>query len=156
MEAKNVAVQAAREFLGQARELQAGIANKRHRIEMLRNMATSTTGTMSDMPRSDSPNLQRMETVLCKAADLEMEVAGDMARLVEAKQEITAAIGELSEYREQEVLYYRYVECMPWAAIATECGYHRRTIMKRHEDGVVHLAMALEKTGHIKGTSMAL
>ena len=151
-----MAMEAAREFLGRARELRREIENKQRRIQTLRDMATSTTGKMSDMPRGDSPNLQRMETVLLKAADLEMEVAGDMARLDEIKQEITAAIGELTDYREQEVLYYRYVECMPWAAIATECGYHRRTIMKRHEDGVVNLAVALEKTGHIKGTSMAL
>ena len=156
MEANTVAMEAAREFLGRARELRREIDNKQRRIQTLRDMATSTTGTMSDMPRSDSPNLQRMETVLLKAADLEMEVAGDMARLDEIKQEITAAISELTEYREQEVLYYRYVECMPWAAIATECGYHRRTIMKRHEDGIAHVAVALEKTGHIKGTPMAL
>ena len=156
MEANTVAMEAAREFLGRARELRREIENKQRRIQTLRDMATSTTGKMSDMPRSDSPNLQRMETVLLKAADLEMEVAGDMARLDEIKQEITAAIGELTDYREQEVLYYRYVECKPWAAIATECGYHRRTIMKRHEDGIAHVAVALEKTGHIKGTSMAL
>ena len=135
-----MAMEAAREFLGRARELRREIENKQRRIQTLRDMATSTTGKMSDMPRGDSPNLQRMETVLLKAADLEMEVAGDMARLDDIKQEITAAISELTEYREQEVLYFRYVECMSWPGIMAECGFSRRTILRRNREGIEHLA----------------
>lgn len=147
MEANTVAMEAAREFLGRARELRREIENKQRRIQTLRDMATSATGTMSDMPRSDSPNLQRMETVLLKAADLEMEVAGDMARLDEIKQEITAAVCEMPDYREQQALYFRYVDCLPWAEISTQTGFHRRTLMKWHESGMVHFgAMMHEKT----------
>ena len=79
MDAKIVAMKTAQEFLSRALTLQREIENKKRRIQTLRDMATSTTGTMSDMPRSDSPNLQRMETVLCKAADLEFEVDVDKA-----------------------------------------------------------------------------
>lgn len=150
-----MAMEAAREFLGRARALRREIENKERQIQALRDMATSTTGTMSDMSRSDSPNLQRMETVLLKAADLETEVAEDMARLDEIKQEITVAIVELTDYREQEILHCRYVACMAWDAIASEYGYHRRTVMKRHEKGIEHMAAKLEKRahrGHIKGT----
>ena len=152
MEANTVAMEAAREFLGRARALRREIENKKRRILTLREMATSTTGTMSDMPRSDSPNLQRMETVLLKAADLETEVAGDMARLDEIKQEITEAISELTEYREQEVLYYRYVECMSWPGIMAECGFGRRTILRRNQEGIEHLAAM---RAEFRGTPMA-
>ena len=57
-----------------------------------------------------------------------------------AKEEITAAICGLDDFREQQVLFGRYVECQSWAAIACECGYHRRTIMKQHRAGLAHLA----------------
>ena len=143
----NAAVRNTEEFLGRVRKLRNGIENKMLRIETLRDMATSTTAAVSDMPRSDSPNLQRMETVLLKAADLEMEVAGDMARLDEIKQEITAAVCEIPDYREQQALYFRYVDCLPWAEISTQTGFHRRTLMKWHESGMVHFgAMMHEKT----------
>ena len=106
----NAAVRNTEEFLGRVRKLRNGIENKMLRIETLRDMATSTTAAVSDMPRSDSPNLQRMETVLCKVADLESEIAQDRAAMETAKAEITAALSELEDYREQQALYGRYVE----------------------------------------------
>ena len=141
-----MAMEAAREFLGRARSLQREIENKERRIQTLRDMAESTTGKMSDMPRSDSPNLQRMETVLCKAADLEMEMTEDQARLDGIKEEITAAIGELTDYREQEVLFHRYVKCLSWAQVFSECGYSERSVFRFHDSAVERIAAYLRET----------
>lgn len=140
----NAAVRNAEEFLGRVRKLRNGIENKMLRIETLRDMATSTTAAVSDMPRSDSPNLQRMETVLCKVADLESEIAQDRAAMETAKDEITAALSELEDYREQQALYGRYVECNAWAAIAKDCGFHIRTVQRQHDAGIEHLAVLME------------
>ena len=140
----NAAVRNAEEFLGRVRKLRNGIENKMLRIETLRDMATSTTAAVSDMPRSDSPNLQRMETVLCKVADLESEIAQDRAAMETAKAEITAALSELEDYREQQALYGRYVECNAWAAIAKDCGFHIRTVQRQHDAGIEHLAVLME------------
>lgn len=140
MDAKIVAMKAAQEFLGRALTLQREIENKKRRIQMLRDMATSTTGTMSDMPRSDSPNLQRMETVLCKAADLEFEVDVDKARLDLLKADITEVLSDLEDFREQQVLYARYVAGMEWNSIATECGCARATAIRHHHSGLSHIA----------------
>ena len=87
MEAKTVGIEGTREFLERVRVLRRGIKRKQGKIRFLREMATSTTATIPDMPRSDSPNLQRMETVLCKAADLERELAEDKATLAAVKEE---------------------------------------------------------------------
>lgn len=140
----NAAVRNTEEFLGRVRKLRNGIENKMLRIETLRDMATSTTAAVSDMPRSDSPNLQRMETVLCKVADLESEIAEDRAAMETAKAEITAALSELEDYREQQALYGRYVECNAWAAIAKDCGFHIRTVQRQHDAGIEHLAVLME------------
>lgn len=140
----NAAVRNTEEFLGRVRKLRNGIENKMLRIETLRDMATSTTAAVSDMPRSDSPNLQRMETVLCKVADLESEIAQDRAAMETAKAEITAALSELEDYREQQALYGRYVECNAWAAIAKDCGFHIRTVQRQHDAGIEHLAVLME------------
>lgn len=140
----NAAVRNTEEFLGRVRKLRNGIENKMLRIETLRDMATSTTAAVSDMPRSDSPNLQRMETVLCKVADLESEIAQDRAAMETAKAEITAALSELEDYREQQALYGRYVECNAWAAIAKDCGFHIRTVQRQHDAGIEHLAVLMK------------
>ena len=140
----NAAVRNTEEFLGRVRKLRNGIENKMLRIETLRDMATSTTAAVSDMPRSDSPNLQRMETVLCKVADLEREIAQDRAAMETAKAEITAALSELEDYREQQALYGLYVECNAWAAIAKDCGFHIRTVQRQHDAGIEHLAVLME------------
>ena len=140
----NAAVRKTEEFLSRVRKLRKGIENKLLRIETLRDMATSTTAAVSDMPRSDSPNLQRMETVLCKVADLESEIVQDRAAMETAKAEITAALSELEDYREQQALYGRYVECNAWAAIAKDCGFHIRTVQRQHDAGIEHLAALME------------
>lgn len=123
--------------------LRRGIKRKQGKIRFLREMATSTTATISDMPRSDSPNLQRMKTVLCKAADLERELAEDKETLAAVKEEITAAICDLDEYKEQQALFGRYVECKEWEDIAKACGYHKRTVQRHHDAGIEHLAMKM-------------
>ena len=46
----NAAVRNTEEFLGRVRKLRNGIENKMLRIETLRDMATSTTAAVSDMP----------------------------------------------------------------------------------------------------------
>jgi hypothetical protein len=58
-------------------------------------MATSITAESSDMPRSDSPNLQRMESVMCKAMDLEAEILADEQALVDVRAEIANAVAML-------------------------------------------------------------
>lgn len=143
MEANTVGVETAREFLERVRVLRRGIKRKQGKIRFLREMATSTTATMSDMPRSDSPNLQRMEAVLCKAADLERELAEDKATLAAVKEEITEAICDLDDYKEQQALFGRYVECKEWEDIVKACGYHKRTVQRHHDAGVEHLAMKM-------------
>ena len=145
MEANTVAMQAAREFLEQVRRLRNEIEDKERRIEMLRDMATSTTGRMSDMPRSDSPDLQKMESVLCKVTDLEREVAGKRIALAAAKERVTTALCELEDYKEQRVLFARYIECRAWSSIAEETGYGRSSMYRYHDAGVAHIAKALDR-----------
>ena len=140
-----MAMEAAREFLGQVCVLRDSIENKKLRIEALRDMAMSTTAKVSDMPRSDSPNLQRMEAMLCKAADLEREIVADQAAMESAREEVTAAVCDLPDYREQQVLFHRYVECLTWAAVSVECGCHVRTAHRYHDSGVEHMAEILWK-----------
>ena len=152
MDGKVADMKAAQEFLSRARRLQHEIVNKKHKIVALRDMATSTTATLSDMPCSDSPNLQRMEMMLCKATDLEREIVADQAAAEAAKEEIMAAVFDMEDYREQQVLCHRYVECQTWTAIADACGCHIRTAHRYHDSGVEHMAEKLSRRCHPDNT----
>ena len=52
----------AKEYLGQAYRLDQRIDAKLEQVSSLRALATKATATISDMPRSSSPNLQHMES----------------------------------------------------------------------------------------------
>ena len=69
---------------------------------------------------------------------------GIEAAMETARAEITAALSELEDYREQQALYGRFVECNGWAAIAKECGFHIRTVQRRLDAGIEHLAALME------------
>ena len=79
----------AKEYLGQAYRLDQRIDAKLEQVANLRALATKATATITDMPRSSSPNLQHMEGTIVKIVDLEQEINEDIDRLVDLKKEIT-------------------------------------------------------------------
>lgn len=141
----DIVITDARGYLGRVAEIRRGIERKKRRIEMLREMATGTTMRLSDMPRSSSPNPQRMEGVLCKIADLEREIAEDMAILASVRDEITATLCELEDYREQRVLYDRYVRGLSWREVIAESEYSDRQLYRLHGSGIAHIEGILRK-----------
>lgn len=65
-------------------------------VTRLRENVTNCTATLSDMPKPDSPNKQRMEETICKIVDLEREINADIDRLVDLKAEARKAINAVS------------------------------------------------------------
>ena len=56
------------------------------------------------------------------------------------KADITEVLSDLEDFREQQVLYARYVAGMEWNSIATECGCARATAIRHHHSGLSHIA----------------
>ena len=69
----------AKEFLGRVGRIERRLTWKKTQVESLRTLATGCSAQISDMPRSDSPNLQRLETLVCKIADLDAAIKQDEA-----------------------------------------------------------------------------
>ena len=61
--------------------MQKQLELKQNQVDALRDIATNTSAQISDMPRSSSPNLQRLETLICKIADLDAEIARERIEL---------------------------------------------------------------------------
>ena len=94
----------AKEYLSQAFHIDQRINSKLEQVMKLRETSTKATATLSDMPRSDSPNVHRLEDTICKIIDLENEINHDIDRLVDLKREARDVIGQLSDPDQQLIL----------------------------------------------------
>ena len=122
----------AKEYLGQAYRLDQRIDAKLEQVANLRALATKATATITDMPRSSSPNLQHMEGTIVKIVDLEQEINEDIDRLVDLKKEITSAIKAVSVPEYQVVLELRYLCYQRWEEIAVSMNYTTANVFLLH------------------------
>ena len=68
----------AKEYLSQARYLDGRINSKIQQVSVLNALATKCTSTLSDMPKSATPNHSSLEETICKIIDLENEINRDI------------------------------------------------------------------------------
>ena len=122
----------AKEYLSQAFHIDQRINSKLEQVMKLRETSTKATATLSDMPRSDSPNVHRLEDTICKIIDLENEINHDIDRLVDLKREARDVIGQLSDPDQQLILELRYLCYKTWEEIADELGYCPSNIYRLH------------------------
>ena len=122
----------AKEFLNQPYEINKQIGKKLQQLESLREMATSTTGSISDMPHSSSPDLQRIEGVLARIVDLENEVERDNEVLQDARLAVANEIANLDDGAHIRVMTKRYIELKDWKRVGQELGIGERWALKQH------------------------
>ena len=126
----------AKEYLSQAMYIDQRINSKLEQVTRLRENVTNCTATLSDMPKPDSPNKQRMEETICKIVDLEREINADIDRLVDLKAEARKAINAVSDPVQQLILELRYLCYKPWREIMEELGLSETSIYRIHGEAL--------------------
>ena len=134
----------AKEYLSQAMHIDQRINSKLEQVTRLRENAANCTATLSDMPRPDSPNKQRMEETICKIVDLEHEINADIDRLVDLKAEARKAINAVTDPDQQLILELRYLCYKPWNEIMTELGYSEPTIYRLHGEALKKICVPVK------------
>ena len=137
----------ARDYLNRVHRMERKLRWKREQITALRDMAASATMRISDMPRTDSPNLQRMETLVCKVADLEQEVLAEVVALEATRIDTALMICNLPNEQHQQLLTERYLRGRGWKEIADAMGYSLSHMFRLHEDALCHMEVLLAKEG---------
>ena len=122
----------AKEYLSQVMHIDQRINSKLEQVTRLRENATNCTAALSDMPRPDSPNIQRMEETICKIVDLEHEINADIDRLVDLKADARKAINAVTDPDQQLILELRYLCFYSWEKVAVEMEYDLRYLHKLH------------------------
>ena len=131
----------AKEYLSQAMYIDQRINSKLEQVMTLRETATKATATLTDMPRSDSPNLQSMENTIVKIVDLENEINRDIDRLVDLKAEVRQMIAALENPEQQLILELRYLCFKQWSAIMEEMGISETSVYRIHGEALKNIVV---------------
>lgn len=122
-----------KEYLLQARFLDASIRTKVEQIESLNDLATSCTAVVSDMPRNPNRGGSKMADAVMKIIDLQEEIKNDMIALVNLKREIMDVIKAVSSLELRTTLEKRYLSFISWERIAVELGYSIQHTYRLHD-----------------------
>ena len=141
MKMSNDRAMSAKEYLSQAMYIDQRINSKLEQVMTLRETATKATATLTDMPRSDSPNLQSMENTIVKIVDLENEINRDIDRLVDLKAEVRQLIAALENPEQQLILELRYLCFKQWSAIMEEMGISETSVYRIHGEALKNIVV---------------
>ena len=138
----------AKEYLSQARLLDARINAKIQQVSALNDLATHATATLTGMPRNPNHSESRMAEAVVKIVDLQDEINHDIDELVDLKQEITRRMKSIPNTEYQLLLEKRYLCFMTWEQISLDMHYTNRWLRKMHERALdVVDRILLERSG---------
>jgi DNA-directed RNA polymerase specialized sigma subunit len=126
----------AKEYLNQAYWLDRRINSKLEQISSLRDMATKTTGIMSDNVVSHTRNVHSLQDVIAKIIDMQEEINGDIDALVDLKRDIMRTIREIEDPETQTVLELRYLCFKRWEEISVIMNYSVRRVYQIHDEAL--------------------
>ncbi len=123
----------AKEYLKQAKLLDAQINSLLREIDYWRDLSTRVSG--SSFEAHYNPN-RPTEAPFVHALDMidetEREIDRKLQMLVKLKAEISRAIDRLSNREERMVLRYRYLNDCSWEEISTLMNVSERTVYRIH------------------------
>jgi hypothetical protein len=134
-----------KEFLTRAYKVDKRINSKLEQVRSLRDLATKANATLSDAPKSGTPNFHRMENIIAKMIDLENEINSDIDELMNLKHDVIEAIKNVDNPEYQTLLEMRYLCFKKWEQIADDMGYEVRYLYKLHGRALSACDHALKK-----------
>ena len=124
-----------KEYMAEAERLRKRIERKENEIAMLRVSAEGMMGMgNSDAPKTDSKNLHKMESAVCKIIALQEEVDGIKQELDSLKSTVSKQILSLRNSDARDMFSKRYLEFKPWKIIFTEMGYSKSSAYRLHQE----------------------
>ena len=121
-----------KEYLSQAFHIDKQLKSKLEQLSVLRELATTTTQPLSDMPGSPNRNIDRMEKAIIKIMDMEKEISEEVDALLDLKNHIAQCIKKVEDIDCQLILEFRYLCFMSWEDIAAEMNFTVRNVHILH------------------------
>lgn len=124
-------------YLQQIKLYDSHINTKMEERDRLLEMATRKTPTLKDVVVSGGGNHDKLADAAVKLADLEAEIDIDIDRYVNAKQEISSVLDEISDPDQLQVLHKRYVQYKTFEQIACDMNMTYRNVCYIHGKGLL-------------------
>lgn len=137
----------AKEYLSQAKFLDARINSKIRQVDALNDLATNATSALTGMPHNPNHGRSTMADCVAKIVDLQTEINADIDTLVDLKRDIVQTIKKLKDVEFQTILERRYLVFESWEKIAAGMGYDLRYLFKLHGRALEEVQALLEKSG---------
>ena len=122
----------AKEYLSQARYLNARIDSKIKQLDDLNALSTSATAVLTGMPHGSNRGSSKLEDIIVKIVDLQNELNQDIDELVDLKRAIIQMIRQVPNAEQKAVLEKRYLNYLTWEQIAVDMGYSMHYLYKIH------------------------
>lgn len=129
----------AKEYLGQARNIDNEIQSMLEEVAVLRSMAEKTTAVITGMPSNATRNTSQLSDTIAKIIDREEKIDREIDRLVDLRSEIYESVQQVEDRDARRVLYLRYMSYRSWAEIATEMKLGLRQIYRLHDEGLKNI-----------------
>ena len=132
----------AKEYLNQARHLDALINCRLREINYWRDLSSSVSGSNFEQHYNpNKPTEAPFVRCLEKIDTIQRDVAEKIAYLVRLKGEINTAIDALEMRDEQLVLRYRYLDDCTWEEISRMLNVSLRTVHRIHGSALQHFSV---------------
>ena len=132
----------AREYLNQARHLDALIHCRLREIDYWRDLSSSVSGSgFEEHHNPNRPTEAPFVRCLEKIDEIQRSVEEKVAYLICLKEEINKAIDKLDSRDEQLLLRYRYLDNCTWEEIAAMLNVSIRSVHRIHGMALQHFSV---------------
>lgn len=137
-------------FLEQPEKLDAVIKNKLIERKQWMDIALGITANMDGDRISSTGSKSKMADAVNRCVDMEVEIDAAVDALVEKKKQVTAAIEQLENPQEYDLLHLRYIQGIDLLEIANRWGREYTTVTTCHGRAKKNLEVILEREGLLK------
>jgi len=135
----------ARAYLGRVNVAEQKVKRLEMRIENMRLLLTGTSIQLSDMPRSDSPDQEKMATLYAEIDALEREKTQAEEEVAEIRIEVGRLICKACKPNNQQILILLYLQHSSWKEITEKLKICRSNCFQMRNDGLEDLEQFLKK-----------
>lgn len=133
----------AKEYLNQARHLDALIHCRLREIDYWRDLSSSVSGSsFEEHHNPNRPTEAPFVRCLEKIDEIQHSVEEKVAYLICLKEEINKAIDKLDNRDEQLLLRYRYLDNCTWEEIAAMLNVSIRSVHRIHGMALQHFSVS--------------
>ena len=132
----------AKEYLNQARHLDALINCRLREIDYWKDLSSGISGSNFE-PHYNPNRPTEAPFVRCleKIDEIQRSVEEKVAQLISLRDEINARIDMLDSHEEQILLRYRYIDGCTWEEIERMMNVSERTAFRIHGSALAHFSV---------------